>query len=485
MTPSLATSKRKGIWVRTAHIEQLEPRIALNGEGALLGTDAHLTLSFAPDGTDVAGESNSLFATFNAIAPEAEWKEAILQAFQTWAVNTNADVGVVSDSGDAFGTPGAIRRDDRFGDIRIAAIDMEPEVGAISVPIDNVLSGSWYADGIFNSAFNYQFLNDIFAIAMHEAGNVFGLEDNEDPNSPLKSGPIPTATVPTATDIANLQDLHGVRAPDSNEIDDGAPDPNDTLLTATTVEFGEAVEDVTGSAPALIYGDLQTTTDVDFFSLTIPVNYTGGLQIQTRSDGQSLLKPTVTLFDSTQTPIAIGSSLGTTGNLVELNAISVDPGTTYYVKVESASTDVFGVGGYSMVAILDGLNTVAQEEIDAAANGSLRFLDADELEDIFDEDDDFFNEDLGTNDSAQTATVLDPSAGFADGTRFESTGSISTVGDLDFYRLTAPDLGQQSVMYVAIRSLVSGRLIPSATVLDVNEQVLTSRVLVNGAGEFL
>src|SRR5580765_7862496 len=77
--------------------ECLEPRTMFDGNGLLLSNDAYLTLSFAADGTSVAGQGNALVAKFNAIAPQNVWEDAILQAFQTWAVRTNADVGIVPD----------------------------------------------------------------------------------------------------------------------------------------------------------------------------------------------------------------------------------------------------------------------------------------------------------------------------------------------------------------------------------------------------
>ena len=54
----------------------------LDADALLWGGDAHLTLSFAPDGTEIAGLSSSLFSTFNAVAPTDQWQEAILQPFR-------------------------------------------------------------------------------------------------------------------------------------------------------------------------------------------------------------------------------------------------------------------------------------------------------------------------------------------------------------------------------------------------------------------
>src|SRR3954447_11258322 len=92
---------RRELKRRAQHLrfERLEPRTMFDGNGLLLSNDAYLTLSFAADGTSVAGQSNGLFAKFNAIAPQQVWENAILQAFQTWAVETNADVGIIPDGG--------------------------------------------------------------------------------------------------------------------------------------------------------------------------------------------------------------------------------------------------------------------------------------------------------------------------------------------------------------------------------------------------
>src|SRR5262249_32979398 len=118
--------------LRRLQLEMLEPRLMLSGDSLLLANDAYLTLSFAADGVSIAGQCNSLAAKFNALAPEDIWREAILRAFQTWALRTNADIGVVSDGGQPFGTPGPARDDPRFGDIRVGAIAMDPTVGAVS-----------------------------------------------------------------------------------------------------------------------------------------------------------------------------------------------------------------------------------------------------------------------------------------------------------------------------------------------------------------
>src|SRR3954464_11054455 len=79
---------------------------------------ADLTLSFAPDGTRAAAQVSSLFRTLNHLGPTRAWQETILRAFQTWAVVSDVNVGVVPDGGQPFDTLGLKQGDPRFGDVR-------------------------------------------------------------------------------------------------------------------------------------------------------------------------------------------------------------------------------------------------------------------------------------------------------------------------------------------------------------------------------
>src|SRR5690242_7204972 len=77
-----------------------------------------LTLSIAADGTAAGDQASTLARALGSRLPAAVWREEILRAFQTWAVEANINVGLVLDSGLAFGTLGLKQGDPRFGDVR-------------------------------------------------------------------------------------------------------------------------------------------------------------------------------------------------------------------------------------------------------------------------------------------------------------------------------------------------------------------------------
>src|SRR3954447_1918380 len=65
-------------------IEHLEERCVPATWGNPWPDAAHLTISFAPDGTPLGdGQASSLFQTMSEGAPSATWQRAILRAFQT------------------------------------------------------------------------------------------------------------------------------------------------------------------------------------------------------------------------------------------------------------------------------------------------------------------------------------------------------------------------------------------------------------------
>ena len=471
-------------------LEPLEPRLALDSTGILVGIDPHLTLSFAQDGTSIGQEPSSLYAKMNSLASTADWQEAILRAFQTWAVNTNADIGLVSDGGQSFGIPGASQHDSRFGDIRVGASAMSTEVGAVSVPIDNLASGSWLADVIFNSQFDYQSLDEFYAVALHEAGNVFGLVDSTDPTSPLYSHTAPQVLDPTPTDIANLQSLHGVRAPDINETHgkDGNSGANDTFDSATPLQLAKAYGGQEGSGPSVAFGDIGSLTDQDYFVLQTPGDYHGSMTIQLTTRGVSLLEPQLSIYDENQQELLQSTSHLMGGTVLTLTVPNVSADTDYYFRVAGAASDVFGMGGFSLAVTFDGLNQVDQSFIDDLVTGPYRFLSPDELSKFFDStDDNLVNEDEHTDDELTLGTELKTPAGFAESTRYETIGSISDSTDADYYKIKSPeaDLGPLSVMSVVVRSLDVGGLVPAVEVLSENGQVIPSQTVVNGGGSVL
>ncbi len=484
--PAIVKDSRR----RPFAFEQLEPRLALDAEGSIAGTDVHLTLSFAADGTSIAGQTNGLASLFDTIAPREVWQEQILAAFQTWAIHTNADIGVVNDGGQTFGTGGASQGDSRFGDIRIGAIAMAPNVAAVSVPIDGLVSGTWFADVLFNTAYNYQTIDDILAIALHEAGNVFGLEDNDDPNSPLHSGNPPVVRQPTVTDIALLQQLHGARAPDLNEVsreNGNTTTNNDSTASASELLTVELNESGHGSAPTIVYGDIGANTDLDFFYIEPPSNYNGSLTIEVRTLGISLLKPRLRVLDHNLQLITQGVTTTFGGDRLIVNLPAIEENQKLYFQVSSSNGDELNIGGYSLITTFDDENLVLPAQIDEVAGGAYRNLPAEELAKFFDSEEDFFNDDDHTDDDVGDAVQLETTPGFVEDTRYEVIGSVTDATDADIYEISAPELGETllDVMTVVVRSLDSGGLIPRVTVLDENATVIPSAIIANGAGDYI
>ena len=280
----MAKARRKHL-----SIERLEDRRVLTEFGVPWPEPSHLTLSFVPDGTMEGNYASNLFATLNAQMPTRAWQEDILQAFQTWAVQSNINIGLVADGGEPFGTLGLKQSDPRFGDIRIGAFPMGADVLAVSNPYNPFVASTLVGDVFLNSAdvFTAAGANstyDLFSVALHEAGHVFGFPDNLDPTS-VEYETYPAADSLSAADVAGLQALYG--APKAEPFDG-------TLATATPLQFSAPGYNW---ASATIAADIGSLSDVDTYRVVAPQG-SQSLTVNVEVAGYSLLTPRVTVLDA-------------------------------------------------------------------------------------------------------------------------------------------------------------------------------------------
>jgi len=427
-------------------VEVLEDRLTPATWGIAWPNPGHLTLSFVPDGTAVNSAPSTLFQSLNANAPTAAWQAEILRAFQTWAINANINIAVVPDGGQPLGASGASQGDPRFGDIRISMAALNSTTDLADASGFDLSGSTWGGDVVFNSRYNFGINGsgqyDLYTVALHEAGHVFGFGDQTtDPQSAnyaIYTGP---RTGLSSQDIAALQSLYGgPRTPDTQ---------NNTSL-ATALNLANA-----GQAP--IAADTSSAADAHMYSFATPAAATS-FTVQVQANGVSLLEPSVTVFDAAGHVVASAAAGDPLNNNVTVPIGTAQANATYYVEVAGAVASPFGVGGYQMSVQFPNSSTQAAAAV-AATNISLA--------------------------TAQPLGAMQMSAN-SQGFSYTSGGTLSTAAGANYFQVTAPALpvAGAELLTVTAASTDSNALSPYLTIYDANYNPLPTTVINNGGGTF-
>jgi Matrixin/Bacterial pre-peptidase C-terminal domain len=427
-------------------LELLEARLTPTIYGQQWLNSQNLTVSFVPNGTQV-GNTNSNLLDFLSHGPtQAVGEEEILRALQTWAVNANINIGLVNEQGGiALGAPGLIQGDSRFGDIRVAgSTGLTSDVVATGAPFNWSL-GTSSGDVVFNTNQNIgvnpngtgsQY--DLFSVALHEAGHVFGFADEStDPSSVMYTtyqGPV---TNLSATDVANLHTLYGAAAPDANQATGG----NGTFAKATPVAFG--TNDV-------VSGDLTSIGQVEYFRVTVPAKQ--NLVVTLHTSGYSLLIPNLDVFDANGNLLKSNQPDQAWTKDATVNFGGQPTDQTYYIRVSSPSTNVFGMGGFQL--------ELGNANPPNPNNPTV-------------------NQDKTANQTMQTATVLAHSSVAVNDYSYFATMKDTQASH--FYQVTAPITANNAsqAMLVSVMSLQNSNNDPGIHIYDAQGNLLPYQVLTN------
>lgn len=438
---------------------------------------AHLTVSFAPDGTSALNDPSTLFASLDSQMPRAEWQSVLLHAFETWSEVANVNFGLIDDAGAGFGSSGLPQGDQRFGDIRIGSLPMS-DVLAEAVPPDPTIVDSLAGDIFLNSHSGFDPVS-LYSVALHEIGHALGLESSQDPASVMHE-PYDIHTSLSVSDIAEIRKLYGTRSPDANEGKTG----NENIKNATRIKFNS---DFDGSAPLVIFGDITTRPDADFFYVPVLDTYSGPMTIRLQTRGISLLSPRLSVFDVKGTQIGSVSASGTHGDTVELTLPNVQPSDKYYVKVEAVAGTAFAIGRYGLAVSFDDRNIVDESRLEQVMTGPYDGVSPRDIADLLLKPNSArFNDDVKSNDTFGTAATLSPTAGFSQNSHYRITASKSDSSDVDYYKFKSPSTtnGEPVVLNATVRAVDPNGAVQRISVYDSHQTLIPATILANGNGTF-
>jgi hypothetical protein len=311
-----------------------------------------VTISFMPDGTTISTNGtqlvgSNLFSKFNAkFGSASAWENIILKAAQNWAVQTNINFAVVADDGVAIGSGPYQQGDPNHGDIRVGGYSFGSSILATAYMPPPANNYDAAGEIKFNTGmtFNNGSTYDLFTVAAHEFGHALGLDHSTATTAVMYSAYNGVKQGPSSDDIAGVRSIYSSGAARAADAFDAAAS-NNSVATAT--DLTSRLDPVTLSE--VVTGDITTTSDTDYYTVTAPVLTSSTLTVGVQSSGLSLLSPKVTVYAADgSTVLGSAGTSGQYGATLSVTVNNVTAGTQYYVKVAGADSTVFGTGAYAL-----------------------------------------------------------------------------------------------------------------------------------------
>src|SRR5262249_6135765 len=176
------------------------------------------------------------------------------------------------------------------------------------------------------------------------------------------------------------------------------------------------------------------------------------------------------------------------GDTVTVHLNQSSSSQTYYIKVEGATQDVFGIGSYGVAVTFDATNTISSSALESVLTGPYQNLGTSDINAIFlNPNGVLFNQNGGGGGGGKgsgSTTQLTPLPGYAQHTHYETTASLASSSQVNTYQIASPSTsnGQTLVLTAIVRAVAPNGVAPRVTILDSSQHAVSAQILANGAG---
>jgi hypothetical protein len=188
-------------------------------------------------------------------------------------------------------------------------------------------------------------------VVAHEFGHALGLGESSVSTAVMYGTYNALKQALTSDDIAGVQSLYGQRQPDQF---DSNGQNNNAYTTATNINAY-----LGGNAQIAIPNlDITTTSDTDWYAVTVPSSTTGTMTVTVQSSNLSSLSPKFLVYSASLGLVSQASAPNSFGATITTTA-TVTAGQSYYIKVMAAG----GPGPIGAYGLLVNFGSQAQPPI--------------------------------------------------------------------------------------------------------------------------